>query len=377
MEIKIAHCADLHIGAKNNYQENKFGLESWINRAVFFNILEECEKQKVDFLLVAGDLFDNFKISNFEVNEVKDKLNKSGIKTVIAPGNHDPFTLDSLYADNDWPKNVWIFKNKEISCFEYTELKVRIFGSAFCGIYEDKCLLSVPEIPKDNFLNLGVLHGDILNSGKSFYNPIKISDIEKSHLDYLALGHIHKRSKILKAGNTFYAYSGSPQGRGFNELGEKGIYMGKVSKSNCKLEFKKTCMHIYDKIFIDVSSCHTHSEIISCIINKIESIHGSNYHQNIYQISIEGNLEEDFTIDVNYLKNSLNKYVISADIIDETNVKISLEKLEYKNDFKSIFIRNALKRIEFSKNESERQIKEKALKLGLKAFFEDVNYREI
>ncbi len=377
MEIKIAHCADLHIGAKNNYHDGKLSLDSWISKAVFFGILEECEKQKVDFLLVAGDLFDDVKISPFEVGEIKDKLNKSGIKTIIAPGNHDPFTFDSPYADDDWPKNVLIFKKKEISCFEDTTLKVRIFGAAFCKAYEDKCLLSIPEISKDDFLNLGVMHGDILNSGKSLYNPIKISDIEKSSLDYLALGHIHKRSPILKSGNTFYAYCGSPQGKGFNELGEKGIYIGLISKGNCKLEFKKTCIHSYEQVFIDVSLCYTHLEIVSRILKEVKLKYGRSYSKNIYKILLKGNLAENFIISINYLKDTLSKYEVSAEIEDETEVRIDIEKLKYRNDFKSILIRNALKKIQDSKDESERKLNEEALKLGLKSFSEDVNYREV
>ena len=377
MKVKIAHCSDLHLGNKPSSNSFKGNSEAGISKAVFFNILKECETQKVDFLLVAGDLFDDVKIQPFEVREIKDNLKKSGIKTVISPGNHDPLTVDSPYADNDWPKNVWIFKNKELSFFEDKELKVRIFGAAFCEAYENKCLLSIPEIIEDDFLNLGVIHGDVLSSGKSLYNPIKISDIEKSRLNYLALGHIHKRSPIMKAGNTLYAYSGSPQGKGFNELGEKGIYIGNISKNECALEFKKTCIYTYEKIRIDVSLFQTHSDIISRILIGIKSKYGNNYHKNFYKILLEGNLDEDFIIDVNHLKNSLNKYLAFSEIIDETKIKTSIKDLAYKNDFKSIFIKKAIKKIEDSRNENERKINQKALKLGLKAFSEDVNYNEV
>ena len=42
-------------------------------------------------------------------------------------------------------------------------------------------------------------------------------------MDYIALGHIHKFSGIKRIGNTYYAYSGCPEGRGFDEEGDKGI----------------------------------------------------------------------------------------------------------------------------------------------------------
>jgi len=263
-----------------------------------------------------------------------------------------------------------------MKCFEFSELNLRIFGAAFCKMYEDKCLLSKSEIINDNFINIGVMHGEISNSNRSLYNPISTLNIEKSCLDYLALGHIHKRSRIFKSGKTFYAYSGSPQGQGFNELGEKGIYIGTISKESCKLEFEKACIYKYEKLFADISECHTQGEIVSKIMKEIKLKYGITCFKNIYQISLQGNLEEDFTPEINYLKNTLSKYSISAKLVDETNVKIDIEKLKYRNDFKSIFIKNALKKISASKDENEKILNEEALKLGLKSFSGDVIYSE-
>jgi len=77
LEIKIAHCADIHIGAKNPSLYDNYKSESFINKAVFFNILEKCKAKKVDFLLVAGDLFDDVNIPACEIDEIKNELSKS------------------------------------------------------------------------------------------------------------------------------------------------------------------------------------------------------------------------------------------------------------------------------------------------------------
>ena len=81
-----------------------------------------------------------------------------------------------------------------------------------------------------------VLHGDAVNN-QSPYNYISKAEIAGSGLDYLALGHIHAASGLLTEGRTAYAWPGCAMGRGFDELGEKGVYLGTLDASGCKLEF--------------------------------------------------------------------------------------------------------------------------------------------
>ena len=74
----------------------------------------------------------------------------------------------------------------------------------------------------------GPAHGGPRGGGRpGEYGPISREDIARSGLDYLALGHIHQASGLQREGNTFWAYPGCPEGRGFDELGDKGVlYVG-------------------------------------------------------------------------------------------------------------------------------------------------------
>ena len=161
---------------------------------------------------------------------------------------------------------------------EFDDIKTRVFGAAFKGRYENKSLLKNVVVPKDDFINLCVLHGEILssNSCKSLYNPIFTEDIEKSGLDYLALGHIHMRSKIYKLDETFYSYPGNTESSGFGDLGEKGIYLGEISKGFCNLKFIKTCKRAYYVKEINISGLKTDSEIARKIISSLKEEFGEN-----------------------------------------------------------------------------------------------------
>ena len=61
-------------------------------------------------------------------------------------------------------------------------------------------------------------------------------------------------------------------------------------------------------------------------------------------------------------------------VIDNTEAKINIDSLSLRNDFKGIFIRKMIEKIKNSENEEQEHINKNALKIGLKAFYEDVKY---
>ena len=78
-------------------------------------------------------------------------------------------------------------------------------------------------------------------------------DIASSGLDYLALGHVHQYSCLRRAGETFWAYPGCPEGRGFDELGEKGVLWLEVEKGRTEAEFVPLCRRRYQILSVDLT----------------------------------------------------------------------------------------------------------------------------
>ena len=66
---------------------------------------------------------------------------------------------------------------------------------------------------------------------------MSVTQLERSNLDYVALGHVHSFDGIHTVGKTTYAYSGIVEGRGFDECGEKGFIKGVISKRYNKFKF--------------------------------------------------------------------------------------------------------------------------------------------
>ncbi len=284
-------------------------------------------------------------------------------------------TEDSPYAKRDfWPDNVIIFKSS-LEKFEIEHLGVRLWGAAFTGTYVTAPILQNFTVPKDDYINICVIHGELtaLNQ-KSNYNPITQTQLSKSKFDYVAIGHIHKQTEVLKAGDTYYAYSGCPEGRGFDELDEKGVYIGFVSKGACRLEHRRMCQRMHIELYADISEAVNSKNAADIILDKMKSKYGDSHTENLYKIILEGMLEDNSAINIEDIKASLNE-VYFIKIKDNTNIKIDFNTVSSETTLKNIFMRKMLERINDEKP-GEREALHAALRLGVKAFFGEVNYSE-
>lgn len=247
--VKILHAADFHMDSPfASLPEDKAKLRRREQRELLERIAGL--SRDADVVLLAGDLFDSA-ASYWETAETLGRmLSDMKAEVFIAPGNHDYCTSRSPYAFMELPENVHIFKTPQLRAVELPKLGVRVWGAGFTS---DSCegLLRGFTAPRSEYVELMVLHADL--AAESKYDPITEADIAASGLDYLALGHIHAYSGIKKAGGTFYAYPGCPEGRGFDETGPKGVITGTVSKGVAKLDFAELPGRRYRVIDVDLT----------------------------------------------------------------------------------------------------------------------------
>ncbi len=374
-KVRIAHCADIHIGSDCKILGTKSEIRKYEIKSTFYRILDECVKENVDLLLIAGDFFEDVNASDSVIQEIKDAIQKVDLKVVISPGNHDPVTADSPY-NIEWPENVIIFKTPNMNFVEINDLNVRIWGAGFSGMYEKSTLLKNINFVDDDLINICVMHGDLTGDYGAFYNPINLREIENSKMDYVALGHIHKRTDICHIGDTFYAYSGCPEGRGFDELGEKGFYIGDISKSSCDLKFKKICRRMNLTVEVDISKIGCFADTVSLILDRLKSLYGMNYQENLYKIILYGNVPEELMIDIKAIEAELSGRLFFVKILDNTEIYVDIEKLQFNHDFKGVFVKKMMERIGKETSEENLAVIKQALKLGLKAFSGEVKYSD-
>ena len=369
--VSVLHCADLHLGAPFSGLPPIIAAERSNDlRRVFIKIIEICKSEKIQLLLIAGDLFDSVHVHEGLMDMVRGALSSiPGTFAVIAPGNHDPAVFDSPYRNkDDWPKNVHIFTGG-LSYLDLPMINVRLWGAAFTSVYQDKPLLADSRLTDTELLNICVIHADIVpTGGASPYNPITAEMIAKSGMDYIALGHVHKRSDISKAGTVYYMYPGSPEGLGFDEKGARGVYMGEVSRGVCDMRYYMLNRRSYMDININVTGLQR-QETIKQIHDKIRT-DKTRSADNLIRVTLTGTVAEDGIISPEYAAAALSD-VFYLDFSDQTVLNIQPDTTRRDFTLRNIFIKKMQEKI--GRNQDDESLK-LALKLGLRAFSERVNY---
>src|ERR1017187_4147065 len=160
--MKFIHCADVHLdtplqglaeylGAPVNEIRNA-------TRRAFEKIVNAAISEKVDFVVIAGDLYDTG-LKSFEsalfFNKEMARLKEAGIDVYLVYGNHG--AASKLIKQLRPPRDVKIFRTSESQTILNEELRVAIHGQSFATpvVIEDLAEKSPPPVP--NFFNIGIL----------------------------------------------------------------------------------------------------------------------------------------------------------------------------------------------------------------------------
>ncbi len=367
-KVKILHCADIHFDTpfKELYKEVANNSREELLE-IFKRIIDLAIEEGVQVLFIAGDVFDNFTVNKVTLSFIIYQLNRIEDKYVfIAPGNHDPYNEKSFYNIITWPDHVHIFKGK-MSKKEVNELGLVVYGAGFIKKYERESLINIEEVDSSK-INIMVLHGDISpKDTKNDYNPIYIKDIGDSNMDYIALGHIHKFSGILKERNSHYAYSGCPQGRGFDEEGEKGVILGDVYKGGVDLKFVSINKREYIVKNIDISDCNTYEDIRDRLITLFDEKDRLN---NLFKIILIGKVKEHFNLNIKTLVEKLRNDYYFIKVLNKTTVEIDLEEISNDYSVRGQFVKLMLEKLKDAKDD-EKEIISRALNIGMQCLSEE------
>ena len=225
--ISFIQAADLHLGTSfNSFPTHEQQILRKALESSFIKLMERCSNVEPDFLFIPGDLFDNARPDSQLVHLVIGLFaDLRSTQIIVAPGNHDPLDYASPWSTYDWPPHVRIF-GRDGDRFDFPEHRLVIHGSAFRVMVAEKPLFDPQTRLVQDQMNLLVLHGELVQSGQpSTYNPIDISWLDHSGMDYAAIGHAHG---LLCGTDNRWANGGCLMGRSFAETGDKGWLEGKL-----------------------------------------------------------------------------------------------------------------------------------------------------
>lgn len=335
--IKVFHIGDLHFDADFSYlHKTAAHVRKMEIRLSFLSQIENAYNKGARVFLIPGDIFDSrpYSVESLEfLREAFGKFDEGNF--FLSFGNHDFICDDEVYGLKDFfGDNVYIF-GAETDVYEFDSY--RVYGASFSEAFRTESLLDGFCAENDGKINLMVLHGELAGTGK--YNPVTLSMIEKSNLDYLALGHIHTFSGMNRCGRTYYCYSGTHEGKGFDELGDKGGIFAQIDEGYFDYEFIPGCLRQYVELHIDAGCVES-----SVILGQKIAAEMKN-PMNLYKIVIDGEISENLVIDCDMLSKSLAGYGFYVKVTDNTELKIDINKYLEGNNLLGGFAREVQERM--------------------------------
>ena len=276
----------------------------------------------------------------------------------IAPGNHDFYSPKSPYVRLQMPENVHIFTENAMRGFVLPGLNARVYGAAFTENRSGPLLRGFHAQRREGGVNLLCLHGDV-GAKDSPYNPITEEELRQSGIDYAALGHIHKASGLRQAGQTWYSWPGCPEGRGFDETGDKGAYLGTLEDDGrLTLDFIPLAWRRYLVPELDITGRDPD--------RALDDLMAQAHPQDILRIVLTGERDEDNEPDLTALTARASGYFYSASVVDRTVLGRSLWARMEEDTLTGLFLRNMRQRLDHAAPE-DKEILERAIRFGLAA----------
>lgn len=354
--MKFIHIADMHLDACFNNLSNINGLPEkrrLEQRKIINDIVNYIKENEIKFLFIAGDMYEQEYIRRSSIEYVNRLFREiPDVNIFISPGNHDPFIKNSFYNTFEWSENVHIFKNN----IEKIELEdVDIYGYGFGDYYCKQDVVENIKIEDKSKLNILLVHGSVDGGNDEFrqYNPMSSKKLKELGFDYIALGHIHKKSYNDEKKQRI-VYPGSTISFGFDEPGEHGMIFGDLSKKELKLEFIRLDTRKYEDYKLDISECLSNEDIIE----KIEEI---NLKENdLYKILLVGN--RNFIIDIKEIEKLITKKNIIK-VKDDTKMTYNIDEIILKNDIKGVFTKIVIEK--YRQGIFDKETMEKVIETGL------------
>ena len=366
--IKILHCADLHLDSPLSVLDiSKAEARRRDLRAALTSMTMFIKSNPVDFLLIAGDLFDGEFVSRDTVALLcREFASIPDCRVIIAPGNHDPYTFASYYRLADLPENVYVFDSPEVKSFDFPDKNTTVYGFAFTSDALDVCPLDGFEVTSRERINLLVAHGE-LDASESKYCPIPSKTLASCGFDYAALGHKHTHSGVNRCGDGYVSYSGCLEGRGFDECGIKGAVLAVADKKDGKLEFaarfERFCKRYYEIAECDVSGAESNADVLTRLAQFIKDAH---YGEDVaLRVYLRGSVSSDFKLSTAFLEAQFSQ-LYRIELVDATVPLADVGRLSCDPTLRGAYYRSLAPMLK-SEDASEREIATMALRYGLAA----------
>ncbi|WP_027062517.1 metallophosphoesterase family protein [Mesorhizobium loti] len=281
MPFRFVHTADIHLDSPLRSlalrSPDLAELVGDASRQAFISIVDLCLTERVDALVIAGDLYDgdqtSMKTARFLASQMT-RLHQAGIKVFKIRGNHD--ALSRISKQLVFPDTVTIFGGRPQSVLQTAGgIDVAFHGLSFASPKAPESLLPKYPAAREGAVNVGIMHTSLAGSpGHDVYAPCNVADLHSHGFGYWALGHIHVRS--VHPGASTVVMPGIPQGRDINEAGEKSVTLVTIRDDRTiEIEERPTSIAQFERVDVDLDGTVEWPDVVGRVRSALEDLRTS------------------------------------------------------------------------------------------------------
>ena len=280
--LRLLHTADVHLGARHADLGDRAATQRERQFAAFVATIDLAIEEKVDLVLIAGDLFDSNTQPRRSVERAAAQIKRlvdARIRVVIAPGTHDVYDKASIYRAYDMPALAGAVGSDLVTVLDpdhadvhLRALDVVVHGRCYATKRAPQSPLAGLDASNDDRASwhVGLLHAALAIEGRTDGDEVVIrtEEIAASNLDYLALGHWHSTSKG-KAGRTTYAYAGAPEPIALDQDRAGNVLLVTLDRAGAKkrvgIEERKVGKTVFERLQLDVANVGTQPALVKTL----------------------------------------------------------------------------------------------------------------
>ncbi|WP_297911966.1 DNA repair exonuclease [Thiomonas sp.] len=275
--MRFLHAADIHLDSPltglSAYPDAPTELLRTATRDAFDNLVSLALDEAVDFLVIAGDLYDgSWKDFNTGIYFARQmgRLKAAGIPVFVLHGNHD--AESEMTRRLSLPDNVHVFPASRAGSFELPGLQVALHGRSFKNAATTEDLVPGYPAPRQGWFNIGVLHTALEGyAAHASYAPCSMAELHAKGYQYWALGHVHEHQ--LWQGDSTIAFPGNLQGRNIRETGAKGALLVTADDGEVtSVERVFVDVLRWHRLAVDVSAASTLPEASRLVGGALEAL---------------------------------------------------------------------------------------------------------
>ncbi|MGE3849819.1 MAG: exonuclease SbcCD subunit D, partial [Gammaproteobacteria bacterium] len=255
--MRFLHCADIHLDSPlrglERYEGAPVDEVRGATRRAFGNLVALARVERVDFVVIAGDLYDgDWQDFNTGLCFARGmaELGESGIAVYVVRGNHD--AASRVTRSLRLPANVHLLSEHAPDTRVDERLGLAVHGQSFAtaAVLEDLAARYPAALP--GHFNLGLLHTALSGrEGHAPYAPTTEQVLRAKGYDYWALGHVHAREVV--ATDPWVVYPGNLQGRHVRERGAKGAELVTVEDGVISAVSHPCDVLRFDELVLDIA----------------------------------------------------------------------------------------------------------------------------